>query len=85
MPCSGVLSERLTTGQMAKPVFFPSARPPERGVYHNANCPWWGGVALPSVQVHSGGQGMHLPPVARKLTFPRKKAASTWCRDSSTF
>ena len=33
---------------------------------------------------HGSRQGRHSPPVARKATVPRKKAASRWHRDSST-
>lgn len=62
MPCSGVLLG-LIPGRTPKPVFSPSARPPERGVYPTALRGGGGEQgALPSTWVGGGRQGCTYRP-----------------------
>lgn len=59
------------TGSRSMPRLGPSHQPAPQQGGCRAHCP-------------RRARG-HLPPVTRKPTFPRKKVASTWRRDSSTF
>lgn len=70
MPCSGVLLG-LIPGRTPKPVFSPSARPPERGVYPTAlrgggagsrgRCPPRGWAVAGRGALTARGEEAHLP------------------------